>query len=340
MKAIVYSTVGSREVLSLVDRPVPDPGRREVRVRVAISGVNSTDWKCRQYGHVNGKLLFPEVIPHHDGSGVIDAVGPDVDPGRVGQRVWLWESAWQRPQGTAAEFVVLPSRQAVELPPDVSLEVGASIGVPALAAHRCLLAMQNAPARLGPGTLAGRTVLVAGGAGVVAHAAIQLAVWSGAMVIATVSGPEKEKLPLAAGAAQVVNYRSSEAVSAVRAIVPAGVDLIVELAPSANAALDLDVLASTGTVAAYATEGDGQVTLPTRLLMGRNLRYQFVLALTLPPTEKDAAVADVAAAASAGALDVGVDAGLPLHRFPLERTADAQDAVEAGVVGKVLIDLG
>jgi NADPH:quinone reductase len=336
----VYSTVGTRDVLSLVDRPVPEPGPGEVRVRVSISGVNQTDWKCRQFGHVNGKLAFPEVIPHQDGSGVVDAVGPGVDPARVGQRVWMWDSAWQRPHGTAAEFVVLPSRQAVELAPGVPLEVGASIGLPAVAAHRCLTALQKAPSRLGPGTLSGRTVLVAGGAGAVGHAAIQLAKWSGATVIATVSGPEKEKLPRAAGADHVVNYRSAEVVPDIRAIAPAGVDLIVEVAPSANAALDLDVLASTGTVAAYGTENDGQVALPTRLLMGRNLRYQFVLGLTLPPAEKDVAVADVSAAATAGVLGVGADAGLPLHRYPLERTADAQEAVEAGVVGKVLIDIG
>jgi NADPH2:quinone reductase len=340
VKAIVYSTVGNRDVLGLVDRPAPEPGAGEVRVRVVISGVNSTDWKCRQFGHVQGRLLYPEVIPHHDGSGVIDAAGPGVPAERVGERVWLWESAWRRPHGTAAEFVVLPSRQAVPLPPGIPLELGASIGIPALAAQRCLTAAQNGPARLGPGSLAGRVVLVAGGAGVVAHAAIQLATWSGATVVTTVSGPGKARLARAAGAAHVVDYRADDASAAIRAVAPGGVDLVVEVAPSANSALDLDVLAPAGTVAVYGTEGDGQVTLPTRLLMGRNIRYQFVLALTLSPEDKDAAVADVAAAVAAGALGIGEDAGLPLHRYPLERTADAHDAVESGTVGKVVVDIG
>ncbi|WP_225829859.1 NADPH:quinone reductase [Streptomyces sp. NK08204] len=340
MKAIVYTTVGNRDVLRMVDRPVPQPGPGEVRVRVAISGVNATDWKCRRFGHADGRLMFPEVIPHHDGSGVIDAVGPGVPAGRVGQRVWLWESAWRRAHGTAAEFVVLPSRQAVELPPGASLELGASIGLPALAAHRCLTSAQHAPARLGPGTLAGRTVLVAGGAGAVGHAAVQLATWCGASVIATVGAPEKEKLARAAGAGHVVNHRSGGTAAEIRAIAPAGVDLVVEVAPSANLGLDLEVLAPGGTVAAYGTEGDGEVRLPTRLLMGRNLRYQFVLALTLSPEEKDAAVADVAAAVADGALGVGEGAGLPLHRYPLHRTGDAHDAVEGGTTGKVLIDIG
>ncbi|MER5194580.1 NADPH:quinone reductase [Streptomyces sp. NPDC002755] len=340
MKAILYASVGNRDVLRLVDRPVPEPGPGEVRVRVAISGVNATDWKCRRFGHVDGRLMYPEVIPHHDGSGVIEAVGPGVAAERVGQRVWMWESAWRRPQGTAAEFVVLPSRQAVRLPPGASLELGASIGLPALAAHRCLTSAQQAPARLGPGTLAGHTVLVAGGAGGVGHAAVQLAAWSGATVIATVGSPRKEKLARAAGAGHVVHHRSDSAAADIRAIAPAGVSLITEVAPSANLGLDLEVLAPGGTVAAYGTEGDGEVRLPTRLLMGRNLRYQFVLALTLSSEEKDAAVADVAAAVADGALTVGEDAGLPLHRYPLDRTGDAHDAVEAGVTGKVLVDLG
>ncbi|GAA2195865.1 NADPH:quinone reductase [Streptomyces bangladeshensis] len=340
VKAIVYASVGNRDVLELVDRPVPEPGPGEVRVRVAFSGVNATDWKCRRFGHVDGRLMYPEVIPHHDGSGVIDAVGPGVAPERVGQRVWLWEAAWRRPQGTAAEYVVLPSRQAVELPPGASLELGASIGLPALAAHRCLTSAQQAPARLGPGALAGRTVLVAGGAGVVGHAVVQLAVWSGATVIATVGTPEKEKPVRAAGAAHVVHRTSGSAAADIRAVAPAGVDLITEVAPSANLDLDVEVLAPGGTVAVYGTEGDGEVRLPLRLLMGRNLRYQFVLTLTLSPEEKEAAVADVAAAVGDGALGVGDDAGLPLHRYPLSRTGDAHDAVESGVTGKVLIDLG
>lgn len=340
MKAIVYSTVGSKDVLGFADRPVPEPGPGEVRVRVAISGVNATDWKCRQYGHAQGRLMFPEVIPHHDGSGVVDAAGPGVAPERVGERVWLWESAWRRPHGTAAEFVVVPDRQAVALPPEVPLELGASIGIPALAAHRCLTAGQQGPTRLGPGTLAGQTVLVAGGAGAVANSAIQLAAWSGATVIATVSDEWKAELARAAGAVHTVDRRSEAAAREVLAAAPGGVNLVVEVAPAANLALDLEVLAPMSTIAAYGTEGDGEVALPTRLLIGRNVCYRFVFALTVPPEVKDAAVADVSAAIAAGALGVGEAAGLPLHRFPLHRTADAHAAVEAGATGKVLVDIG
>ncbi|AGL19224.1 NADPH:quinone reductase [Actinoplanes sp. N902-109] len=339
MKAIIYTSVGASDVLELAERPTPSPGPGEVRVRVRVSGVNATDWKCRQFGHVQGKLLYPEVIPHHDGSGVIDAVGEGVDRARTGQRVWLWDAAWRRPAGTAAEYVVVPQHQAVALPPEVSDETGAGIGLPAVAAHACLLAMAGAPAHLGPGTLTGRRVLVVGGTGTVGHAAIQLAVWSGAEVVATASRPEQEKRVRAAGAQHAVDYRAGTAVTDVRAAVPDGVDLIVQVAPSAYADVDQQVLAPAGTVAVYATEGRGQVTLPTAVLMGRNTRYQFVLGTTLPAAAKEIAVSDVATAVAAGALTVGADSGLPVLRFPLERTAEAHDAVKAGSVGKVLVDV-
>src|SRR5258705_4599785 len=177
MRAVVYSTGGDVDVLRLVDRPVPDPGPGEVRVAVHVSGVNPTDWKARR-----GQPRFPQQVPNQDGAGVVDAVGPGVEPGRVGERVWIWEAAWQRAEGTAQEFVVLPARQAGALPDGASFELGASLGIPALTAHRCLTVADGGPTRLGPGALSGRTVLVAGGAGAVGNAAIQLAGWAGARV--------------------------------------------------------------------------------------------------------------------------------------------------------------
>jgi NADPH2:quinone reductase len=337
MKAVVYSETGGPEVLRLVERPVPEPGPGEVRVAVAVSGVNPTDWKARR-GSRSGPLPFPELVPNQDGAGTIDAVGPGVDASRVGERVWLWEAAWERADGTAQEYVVLPDRQAARLEDGVSFDVGASLGIPALTAHRCLTASELGPRRLAPGALARETVLVAGGAGAVGHAAIQLARWAGARVITTVSSDEKARLALAGGADHVVNYRSGEAVDEIRRLAPNGVD-VVEVAPAANAALDLAVLASNGTVAVYATDGGGELEVSVWGLMSRNVRYQFVLVYTVPAAAKAQAVADVSAAAADGALPVGEGAGLPLHRFPLERTADAHAAVEGGAVGKVLIDL-
>lgn len=336
MRAVVYAEPGGPEVLRLVERPVPEPGPGEVRVRIAVSGVNPTDWKARS----RGPLPYPEIVPDQDGAGTIDAVGDGVPGSRVGERVWVWEAAWGRADGTAQEAVVLPSRQAVALPDGVSFDAGASLGIPALTAHLCLTAADGGPRTLEPGALAGRTVLVAGGAGAVGHASIQLARWAGARVLATVSSDEKGALALASGAEHVVSYRESTAADEIRELAPEGVDVIVEVAPAVNAALDGSVLASDGTVAVYATDGGHEALLPVWPLMQRNVRYRFVLVYTVSDDVKDRAVADVSAAVADGALPVGEDAGLPLHRFPLERTADAHAAVEGGAIGKVLVAVG
>jgi len=338
MRAIVYTQTGPPDVLKLVERPEPVPGAGEVLVRVAVSGVNPTDWKARRGAGPGLALAFPEVVPNQDAAGTVEAVGEGVGQERVGQRVWLWEAAWGRADGTAQELVTLPEAQAVPLSDDASFELGASIGIPALTAHRCLTVGADGPATLGPGALDGRVVLVAGGAGAVGHAAIELAVWSGATVVATVSSSEKAGLARAAGAHTVVNYRMEDAAEAVRRAAPDGVDVIVEVDAAANAALDAAVIGSNGTVAVYAS-GPGLVLDVSRAMRVNN-RYQFVLVYTVDPHVKLQAVRDVRAAVEAGALRVGEEAGLPLHRFPLERTADAHAAVEANAIGKVLIDVG
>jgi NADPH2:quinone reductase len=279
-----------------------------------------------------------EVVPNQDGAGVVEAVGAGVPESLIGQRVWIWEAAWQRPDGTAQELVVLPSRQAAQLPDGASFDLGASLGIPALTAHRCLTVAQTGPDRLARGALAGAAVLVAGGAGAVGHAAIQLARWAGATVIATVSGDEKAELARSAGADHVVNYREDGVAEAIRAVAPSGVDVVVEVAPEVNADLDAEVLAPNGTVAVYADDGGSDLPL-SWLLMQKNVAYAFVLVYTVSDEAKDHAVEDVCAAVADGALPVGDEAGLPLHRFPLARAGEAHAAVEAGAVGKVLIDL-
>ncbi len=338
MRAVVYRETGGPEVMELVDRPAPVPGAGEVVVEVAVSGVNPTDWKSRRGSGPGAPLAFPEMVPDQDGAGTVVAVGADVDPHRVGERVWLFEAAYGRADGTAQELVVVPERQAVPLPDGASFDLGASLGIPVLTAHRCLTVGAGGPAGLGPGALAGRRVLVAGGAGAVGHAAIQLAVWSGADVLATVSSPAKADLARAAGAHRVVDYRSEDAAGAIRAFAPDGVDLVVEVAANANAELDRSVLAGNGTIAVYANDAD-TLEVPIRVSMLANTRYQFVMVYTVPRPAKDRAVADTVAAVAHGVLAVGEHAGLPLHRFPLGQAGEAHAAVEAGAVGKVLIDV-
>ncbi|WP_328913062.1 MULTISPECIES: NADPH:quinone reductase [unclassified Streptomyces] len=333
MKAIIYTTNGSSDVLTLAERPVPEPGPGEVRVGIRVSGVNPTDWKSRQSTAPTG-----EQVPNQDGSGVIDAVGEGVPESRVGERVWLWEAAFQRADGTAQEYVTLPARQAVALPEHASFDLGASLGIPALTAHRALTVADGGPERLAPGALDGRTVLVAGGAGAVGNAAIQLARWAGATVITTVSSAEKATLATAAGAHHVVNYREQDAAAEIRRVAPDGVHIVVEVAPNANSELNAAVAAFNAVVAFYADDGEA-FNLPVRPSMVRNIRWQGLLVYTVPAAAKDHAVAAVTAAVADRAIRVGTSAGLPLHRFPLAGTAAAHDAVSAATVGKVLIDV-
>jgi NADPH2:quinone reductase len=335
MRAISYSRSGGPDVLELTDRPLPEPGPADVRVRVAFSGVNPTDWKSR----ANAQPGPGGQIPNQDGSGTVDAVGQGVDPVLIGERVWIWEAAYQRPWGTAAEYTVVPARHTVLLGAQPSFELGAALGIPFLTAHRCLTVAESLPDRMGSGSLDGHTVLVQGGAGAVGNAAIQLAHWAEATVIATVSSPEKAQLAAAAGADHVIDYRRQDVVTEVRKISPQGVDAIVEVNPAVNAAIDAQVVGMHGAVAMYADDAGAEVTVPVRSQMQLNARWQFVLVYTEPTRAKEFGVEDVNAAVLDGAVGVGREAGLPLHVFPLEQAAAAHRAVQDGVVGKVLIDV-
>ncbi len=335
MRVVEYSANGGPEVLRVAERPVPDPGPGEVRIKLVYSGVNPTDWKARQSTPPPAGVQ----IPHHDGAGTVDAVGAGVSPAVLGQPVWTWEAAYQREWGTAAEYSVVPARRVVPLGADIPLELGAALGVPFLTAHRCLTVAEWAPARLGPGALQDRMVLVQGGAGAVGNAAIQLARWADATVIATVSSPAKAQLAVAAGADHVVNYRQQDVVAEIGNLTRSGVDVIVEVAPSTNAATDAQIVAPLGAVAMYAGTGDEELSVPIRPQMTRNARWQFVLLYGVPERAKVIAVEDVSVAADTGAVRVGEAVGLPLHYYALADTAQAQQAVADGTVGKVLIDL-
>lgn len=340
MKSVIFSETGDPSVLRLVDREVAAPGPGEVRVRIVVSGVNPTDWKSRRGAKPGDALPYPEVVPNQDGGGVVDAVGSGVTGISVGDRVWLTLAAYQRASGgTAQEYTVLPAERVHPLPDSASFDLGASLGVPAVTAHRALTVAEDGPSRLHPGALDGTIVLVAGGAGAVGHAAIQLAHWVGATVITTVSSAEKAALATAAGADHVVNYRKSDAAAEIRRIAPGGVNTIVEVSPAQNAGLNLAIAANHATVAVYANNGGDTMSLDVRKHFSLNLRYQFLLLYTVGDEAIRAAVDDVTAAVRDGAMGVGEESGLPLHRFDLAHTAEAHAAVESGVTGKVLIDV-
>jgi NADPH2:quinone reductase len=339
MRAITYAQLGGPSVLELVERPIPEPGEGEVRIRVLVSGVNPTDWKSRS-GTSGGALAEP-TVPNHDGAGVVDKLGAGVAGFSLGDRVWVTLAGDGRPaSGTAQEYTVVPAARVFALPEAAGFELGASVGIPAATAHRALTVAEDGPARLHPGALSGRVVLVAGGAGAVGNAAIQLARWAGATVIATVSGDTKATLAAGAGAHDVVNYRESDAAARIRKVAPDGVDVIVEVAAGANAELDQAVLRPRGTISIYANDGGEPLNLDVRRNMGLNSRYQFVLLYTVGWERIAAAAADINRAIEDGAIRVGEHAGLPLHRFDLEDAPAAHAAVESGAVGKVLVTVG
>jgi NADPH2:quinone reductase len=320
VRAALYRECGDVSVLRVEDLPTPEPGPGEVRVRIACSGVNPTDWKSR-----SGLTAGPPdgfQVPHHDGTGTIDAVGAGVTDRHVGQRVWLYLAAAGNRYGTAAEYSVLPADRTVPLPASASDELGASLGVPALTAAPCLGG--------DPAALAGAKVVVAGGAGAVGHAAIELAKHAGASVAATVSTDEKARLAEAAGADLVVSYRDRTAAAQLQAF-GSPVDRIVEVALGANLELDLAIAGSRTTVAVYASE-DRDPVLPTRRLMTANVTLRYVLLYGIGAEALAAAVRWVESAVSAGALTC-----LPVHRFGLDEVAAAQRAVEEQVVGKVVV---
>ena len=321
MRAAVFSERGPSSVISVRDIPDLEPGPGQVRVRVAFSGVNPTDWKMRSAGD---PLPWEFAVPNQDGAGTIDAVGAGVDPARIGQRVWFSFAAWQSRWGSAAEHSLMAAERAVPLPDVTSFAQGAATGIPFITAHRCLNA---------DGPVDGLTVLVAGGAGAVGHAAIQLARLSGARVITTVSNAEKAAIAATARPDVIINYREGDTIEQVRAAAPDGVDRIIEVALTDNLTLDMAVLKTFGSIVTYANQPQ-EPTIPVRPSMFGNINYRFMIMYLLTQPMLDHAYGDITAHLAAGSL-----VGLPEHRFTLDQTAAAQDAVQGNAVGKVLIEI-
>jgi NADPH2:quinone reductase len=327
MLAAFYTRTGpARDVLTVgeIETPVAGPG--EVRVRLATSGVNPSDVKTR--GGVRSRdLPFPRIVPHSDGAGVIDQVGEGVSSARIGERVWVWNAAWGRPSGTAAQFVVLPAGQAVALPAGTAFDAGACLGIPALTAYHAVHCN---------GGVAGKTVLVAGGAGAVGHYAAQLAKLAGArQVVTTVSGDAKAQLARAAGADVVINYRTEDVGQRCLDLTAgAGVDRIIELDLAANLETDLAALCRDGEITAYGS-GAPEIAVPFFPAILKNVRLQFFIVYNLSAADRQAALAGLTGLLEQGRLTHNVET-----RLPLARIAEAHELVEGGkALGNIVIDL-
>jgi NADPH2:quinone reductase len=326
MKAAWYDRNGpAREVLQVGALPEPAPGPGEVLVRVHVSGVNPSDVKSR--AGARGGMAFPRIVPHSDGAGVIEAVGPGVDKARIGERVWLWNGQWRRPFGTAAERIAVPAAQAVRLPDGVDFEAGACMGIPAMTAEACLFS---------DGPIDGKTVLVTGGAGAVGHYAIQLAKWSGARVIATAGRAETVAACRDAGADLVIDYKRERVAERLRdATGGAGIDRVVEVEFGGNLETSLAAIKENGVIAAYASMGAPTPPLPFYPLMFKAVTLRLVLVYILSPEARRRSIANLTAALEAGALTHPL-AG----RFPLDDIARAHEAVEAGnKLGQILVSI-
>ncbi len=325
MRAAYYEENGpAREVLKVGEVETPRPGPGEVRVKLVTSGVNPSDVKARS--GTTRKIAYPRVIPDSDGAGEIDMVGDGVPAARIGERVWTWNAQWLRPFGTCAEYVTLPSAQAVRLPANASFEVGACLGIPAMTAYHAVAVSGAAP---------GGTVLVAGGAGGVGHHAVQFAKMAGATVITTISSPEKAKVAHAAGADHTIDYKRENVGERIAAITgKKGVDAVIELDVAANAKLLPQVLRPRGKVVVYGT-GAAEASVPLMFFLRNAITLEFIYVYELDDVERAAALSAIARVLEAGTLitNIGVIA-------PLADTVAAHEAVEGGkVLGNVVVQI-
>ena len=285
MRAIYYDRTGpAAEVLTLGEMPDPHPSAGEVLVRIAASGINPADVK-RRAGWGGLKMGHPRIIPHSDGAGTIEAVGPGIDPGRIGERVWLWNAQGGygdagRAHGTAADLIALPDRQAVTLPDHLSFSEGACLGVPALTAHRCVMS---------DGPVADQTIMIQGGTGAVGYLSAQIARAEGARVIATVSTAENATRITDIGGV-AINRRTDDVAERVLDLTGGlGVDRIVEVDFAANRAVDARIIRPNGVIASYSSSSDPMPALDYYAFASRGVTLRFVQGFLLPGEARKAA---------------------------------------------------
>lgn len=324
MLAAIYEKTGAaRDVISIADLETPQAGPGEVRVQLHYSGVNPSDVKSRSGMRA---IRFPRIIPHSDGAGVVDQVGEGVDRQRLGQRVWTWNAAWNRPNGTAAEYVALPASQAVRLPDSVDMQTGACLGIPAMTA---LHAIQVC------GGVFGKRVLIPGGAGAVGHYAIQMARLLGArQVLTTVSGVKKALLAHQAGADIVINYRTEDVATRVmQETEGAGVDRVVEVDFAANIETSLKVLNPDSLIVTYGSTA-AEIQAPFYPLVLKNIGLKFFILYNLNNESRQLATSELTKMLEKGLLKHNIDA-----TFTLGETAAAHEWVEQGKgAGNVVIN--
>lgn len=317
MQAAWYEKTGpAADVLTLGEMANPEPGAGDVLIRLQASGVNPADVKLRVNGNSYG---LKRIIPNSDGAGIVEAVGDGVQPHWVGRRVWLFNGQrLGRAFGTAAEWIALPSHFVTELADHLSFQEGATLGIPAMTAYHAVFA--NGP-------VAGKTVVVTGGAGAVGFYAAALAHWGGARVLATVSGPEKAAHAKLAGAAETINYRQEDVAARVLALTDGrGADHVASVDFGGDVAWMETAMALNGVVTAYASDGDRTPALPYHAFGRKNVAIRPFTLNSLPPNVLDRTRWGV----DAWTRDIP-DALRPVGGvYPLNEIVRAHEAVERG----------
>ncbi len=315
----------ARDVMVLGSLPLKAPGTGEVCVRLATSGVNPSDVKSRRAR----PLTDPWVVPHSDGAGVIEAVGEGVSKQRVGERVWIWNAQWQRPHGTASEAIVVPEAQAVNLPDNTDFAAGACMGIPGLTAVQAVHLA-------GDENLRGKKVLVTGASSAVGHYVTQLVTHYGGHVIGTVGSKDKAAHAKAAGAIETIFYKTEPVVERLKAFSQGrGVDVIIDMDfATASQWVTTGGLAPHGQLVGYGSNVVGDIPLTFRPLLFNSIGLKFFLVYDLQPADRTWCVNRLNQLMAAGQLQHTIGA-----RFSLDQIVKAHEAVEAGQLGNVVIDL-
>jgi len=326
MKAVWYEKVGdAKDVLQIGQIDDPSPDSNEVLISVKTSGVNPSDVKTR--AGARGELQFSRVIPHSDGAGIIIDVGKNVNPNRVGEKVWIWNAAFGRPNGTCAELIALPEDQAVAMNDNVSFEAGACLGIPASTAYYGIFAN---------GSIENKTLMITGGAGAVGFYGIQLAKWAGANVISTVSSEKKAKIAKDAGADLILNYKEDDIVNSVLDYTKGdGVDRVLEVEFGGNILINQNIVKPNGTIAAYASATVMEPTLPFYNLMFKGIKINTFLIYSISKEERKTVIGGISKALNENAIK-----HITASTHSIDSVVDAHYAVESNKnIGNVIINI-
>lgn len=318
MKAIRVHEFGEPEVMQLEDVPDLTAGAGQVIVRVRAIGVNPVDTYIRAGLHaVKPPLPY---TPGTDAAGVVESIGEGVTSVAPGDSIYVAGTI----SGSYAGQALCSESQVHRLPPHLTFEQGAAVGIPYATASRALF--HRAGAR------AGEVALIHGATGGVGTAAVQLARAAGMTVIAT-GGTDKGRSNVAEqGAHHVLDHHAPDYLDQIMSLTGGkGVDVILEMLANVNLAKDLGVLAKYGRVVVIGSRG--KIEIDPRAAMTRDLS---ILGMTLFNTS-DEDRASIHAALVAG-LENGTLRPVVGKEMPLADAAHAHEVVlQPGAFGKIVL---